>query len=57
MGLSPATIGITAVIELIRFIQTSRTLKDKSAEQVLDIWAATRADVRQTLAEWRAGNE
>jgi len=54
MGLSPAAIGITAAIELIRFVQTSRELKDKSAEEVLEMWASTRLDVRQALEAWRA---
>jgi len=55
MTISPAVLGITAVIELIRFVQTSRELRDKSAEEVLDLWAESREDVRQTLAVWRAG--
>ena len=54
MALSPAAIGITAAIELIRFVQTSRELKDKSAEEVMEMWASTRLDVRQALDAWRA---
>ncbi len=57
MPLSPVTLGITAVIELIRFVQTSRELKGKTAEEVMEMWADTRSDVRATLDLWRAGNE
>ncbi len=56
MVLSPAAIGITAVIELIRFVQTSRELEGKSAEAVMEMWASTRSDVRQALDAWRAGD-
>ncbi len=56
MVLSPAIIGITAVIELIKFVQTSRELKGKSAEEVLEMWATTRVDVRQALDAWRTSD-
>ena len=47
-------IGITAAIELIKFVQTSRRLKDKTPEQVLEEWARTRIEVRQAIAAWRS---
>ncbi len=54
MVLSPAILGITAAIELIRFVQTSRELAGKSPKEVLEMWAATREDVRLAMAAWRA---
>lgn len=54
---SMAILGITAAIELIKFVQTSRDLKDKSAEEVMEIWASTREEVRMALDMWRASSD
>lgn len=54
MPLSPAVLGITAAIELIRFVRISRDLEGKTDEQVMGMWAATRQDVQRVLDEWYA---
>lgn len=49
-----AVIGISAAIELIRFVQTSRDLKNKTPEEVLEMWAQTRLDVHRAVNAWLA---
>jgi len=46
-------IAVPAVIELIKFVMTAQNLKGKTAEEVLDMWAATRLDVRKAVDDWR----
>ncbi len=53
MGLSLPVLGITAAIELIKFVQTSDELSGKTPEQVLDMWADTRVEVKRAVAAWR----
>ncbi len=54
MSMSPTAIGISAAIELIRFVQTSRELAGKSPDEVMEMWANTRLDVRRAVDAWRA---
>ena len=54
MVISLPILGITAAIELIKFVQTSRNLKDKTPEEVLEEWATTRIEVKQAIAAWRS---
>ncbi len=54
MAVSLPILGITAAIELIKFVQTSRNLKDKTPEQVLEEWASTRTEVKRAIAAWKS---
>lgn len=47
-------IAITAAIELIRFVLESRNLKDKTPEEVLDLWAASRTETQDAITAWNA---
>jgi len=53
MVISLPILGITAAIELIKFVQTSRNLKDKTPEEVLEEWASTRVEVKRAIAAWK----
>ena len=51
---SSTTIGITTALELVRFAMTAKGLEGKTPEEVLEMWAATRTDVRRAIDAWRA---
>lgn len=47
-------IAITAAVELIKFVMTTRGLKGKTPEEVLDLWAASRAEAQAAITAWKA---
>ena len=47
-------IAVSAAIELIKFVVTSRALKNKTPEEILVLWGQTRTDVKQAIDTWNA---
>jgi len=52
--MSIAVITITAAIELVRFVIQSRDLKDKTPEEIIELWGKSQVETQNAINAWNS---
>ena len=52
--MSTAMITITAAVELIRFVMQSRDLKDKTPEEIIELWGKSQTETQNAINAWNS---